>query len=803
MDSDDDYHQSSAPTEPSSPINHRRLKRLKKAIRVPISQTLDPISSTKIVDPEDSETLLAENPVDLMANSLELKSFNGGRDLENEFGDLRVNRNQLENRFTDDSEMTDPNIIDSPINVERDLAEKLEGLNDGRDVDNELDDLFVYRDRSEDRSSFDDDREDLIEVPSLIEKTNGEEGEKLGEEKKVVKKKRSSKDRMDEERSKKSKKRGKSVDEKGNSEPPARTKRKLEKERKAHLEQLHAESQRLLRETRDAEFKPVPLVQKPISSILEKIRQRKLEVSKKASMLKNHFQTDDSPREVEIDLYPEQVADGNFSDKNPAEVARDVHLVNEESNDVEVTHIKRSSETTSRPIESETLLSNTALDEDSKTTFRAPIDDTQDLFDDTEQSDEEDMEDSQQDSPVDDEEVLAPSVLTMNLKLDSAPLDDDSSDEENYDKENVDPHPHKRTDELIGDPVKAFVDDEAEEEDDSDDDLLRFKENEEDDENEESEEFNDLIATGYEERPSDNIKRDQLHQMWLEQQDAAATDNVLQRLKCGGGKQKLKDLSALEEDDDNDDDEDLDGDSMDESGDELHPNASLARQNSRKMKQMIPQMYTDNDDVFLSDDEEETKQKLVRMRLLHKAEEHTSLLPPAEDENSREVFGLIKKLNIAPEPKKKATSSCFFDSLITVGNSNSSSRSSFLGRAQISSVPSANKAGSSNFRSFIFGRDDSNSRSAITSEVSDTGENSNRATKTGTAKFISSSQSQINSQNKTETTSSSSLFEILKKSAQSDHIVRNNTISESETQIAVQFAAFKSVKRVLKVDARN
>ncbi|KAL5704086.1 hypothetical protein ACHQM5_022559 [Ranunculus cassubicifolius] len=96
-------------------------------------------------------------------------------------------------------------------------------------------------DRSEDRCSFDAEREDSIEVPSLIEKTNGEEGEKSGEEKmeekKVVTKKRSSKDRMDEERSKKSKKRGKNVDEKGNSEPPARTKRKLEKERKAHLEQ--------------------------------------------------------------------------------------------------------------------------------------------------------------------------------------------------------------------------------------------------------------------------------------------------------------------------------------------------------------------------------------------------------------------------------------------------------------------------------------------------------------------------------------------------------------------------------------
>lgn len=92
---------------------------------------------------------------------------------------------------------------------------------------------------------------------------------------------------------------------------------RLMQERKIHLQQLHAESQRLLRgqlirflstyyryivalnhclsgnvlfsnyssltypETIDASFKPLPPVNKPISSILEKIRKRKLDVSKK------------------------------------------------------------------------------------------------------------------------------------------------------------------------------------------------------------------------------------------------------------------------------------------------------------------------------------------------------------------------------------------------------------------------------------------------------------------------------------------------------------------------------------------
>ncbi|KAF9595334.1 hypothetical protein IFM89_039047 [Coptis chinensis] len=317
---------------------------------------------------------------------------------------------------------------------------------------------------------------------------------------------------------------------------------------------------------RDAACKPVPLVQKPISSILEKIQQRKLEVSKKLSIMNNHVETNEFSRVVVLDLHPEQVCDDSLGE--------DKELAEE------------------------------PLDEESKCVFRAPINDTQDLSDGFQTSDEEDLEDS----PV--EEVLAPSVLTMNLKLDSAPLDDMydseepfdtlilfsllcmdngtvvaqfsypvlafrdtdrpncSSDEEDYDKENIDPHACKASEEEVypkGDPVKAFVDDEAEEKDDSDNDLMRFKENEEDEENEESEEFNDPIVSGYKEKPIDNAKRDQLHRMWLEQQDAAATDNVLQRLKCGGN--QLREPSALEEEGDDEkeaDGEDFDKDSMDD-----------------------------------------------------------------------------------------------------------------------------------------------------------------------------------------------------------------------------------------------
>ncbi|XP_038977293.1 uncharacterized protein LOC113463659 [Phoenix dactylifera] len=91
-----------------------------------------------------------------------------------------------------------------------------------------------------------------------------------------------------EKKKKKKEKKNKSSElagQEGRLEETIREKRRLEKERRANLEQIHAESQRLLRETRDVSFKPVPLVQKPISSVLEKIRLRKLEVSKKPSIL--------------------------------------------------------------------------------------------------------------------------------------------------------------------------------------------------------------------------------------------------------------------------------------------------------------------------------------------------------------------------------------------------------------------------------------------------------------------------------------------------------------------------------------
>lgn len=190
-----------------------------------------------------------------------------------------------------------------------------------------------------------------------------------------------------------------------------------------------------------------------------------------------------------------------------------------------------------------------------------------------------------------------------------------SSDEEDNDKENLDPRPHGLADlssSLNGDPVKVFLDDEAEEEGDSDNDLLRFQDNDEDEDEGDAEELNDMIATGYEEQPMDNEKRNELHQKWLEQQDAAGTENLLQKLKCGS---KLKETTLLEEEEivEGEEDEEFDY----EAGEDSVP-ANVVRMNLRKVKQMIPQMFTDNDSAYLSDDEE-TEKMLTKQLLLGKA----------------------------------------------------------------------------------------------------------------------------------------------------------------------------------------
>ncbi|TKY75140.1 DNA ligase [Spatholobus suberectus] len=591
---------------------------------------------------------------------------------------------------------------------------------------------------------------------------------------------------------KEKKKKKKRIDDGDGSEKKAKesttNKRKAEKERRETLQQLRAESQRLLRETRDAAFKPAPLVQKPISSILDKIRQRKLEILKKSSA--SFEDNDDFEMDEEVTDKVEKAELEEMPATCPAATKGDLNT----------SHIGESNDAADNS-SSESIPSPTAMGLESEHAFRAPIGDTQELFTDSERSDTKD-EAVNKKSNNPSEEVFVPSMLAMNLKLDSAPPDDDvSSDEEDNDKENLDPHVHGSVDLTLppsGDPVRAFVDEEAEEEDDSDNDLQRFQDNEEgEDDDDDIEELNDMIATQYEEKPIDREKRDQLHQQWLEQQDTAGMDNLLQKLNCGS---KLKETPSIEEEDE--ESRGTENESNDEAEEYAAPSETM-KTTLKKVKQMIPQMFTDKDDKYVSSDDEESEEKLARQCLYHKTEEKAKFFSPAEDESSKEVFSRIKKLNV-PDTKRKGRTTTIFDMPLTGQNINISSKSSFIGRASDRYMPTSRKLGSCKVRSFIFGRDDSNSKSSIlmSEDSSDAIQRENlisQPPKAVSAKFQRNTQNKNATLNSATQKSNVSLLEILRRSShQAEQCVQNAKIQPKESV----FDAFKLVKKPTKAEAR-
>ncbi|CAH9144760.1 unnamed protein product [Cuscuta epithymum] len=556
----------------------------------------------------------------------------------------------------------------------------------------------------------------------------------------------------------KSKKAKHNVDDAAESKPkePASNKRRERKERKQNLQQIHVETQRILREKRDASFKPIPIVHKPISSVLEKIRQRKLEISKKNITLSNTVSSHTINGHMR-ELMDEDDVDNTYKD--------DIIVIRSEKKTKEKTgsHVEDLKDDATGPADSEVNencesvpsqpFRDIVLDEVAKPMFRAPVD-TQDLFGDSQDRDEiNEIPECKEDSNRL-EEVMAPSVLAMNLKFDSLPPDECSSDEDN-DTDDVDQDAKLDAPSPRGDPVKAFLDEEAEEEDDSDNDLHRFSENEDD---EDFEAVKDIIATNYEEKPSDNERRNELHRKWLEQQDAAGTENLLQKLKFGSDHRE----PTL-----------LDEEQVDSEGEDFNEDAGehtkSTRVNKRKAKQIITQMFMEKDDVFLSDDDEEKDKMIVKQRVLIRAEEKTTLVSPIEDEDSKTLFGLIKKHNVVPDKRKKAKPPSFFDKILGGPKDNSLSKSSFLGRTSKHHIPVPHKQSSSLVRSFIFERDDSNSRNSISmsDDSSDMVIKENNPTRSNAPRF-SNSQAKFNTQSKSsvaQTSSGASLFEILKQSS--------------------------------------
>ncbi|XP_010428516.1 PREDICTED: DNA ligase 1 isoform X2 [Camelina sativa] len=559
------------------------------------------------------------------------------------------------------------------------------------------------------------------------------------------------------------------------------------KERREYLDQLRAENQRLLRETRDAAFEPAPLVRKPISSVLEKIRRRKEEISKQ-------FLSRKKSKPIDIcdgDDLEEVVAEENNEDMNL------------ESTSKQNPGGQHCSEDSAGPSGNLDSPSNKKVE--SNPTHQDPS-----LCPQTIDSGDELLEKTSS-RPL--EEVMTPSVVAMNLKLNPSP--DKSSKVAEHMKENSDSETHDEP----GDPVRKFIDEDAEEEDDSDNDLLRF-EDEDDDEDEEDDDLRDMIVSQFKEDATDKDRRNELHQKWLEQQDAAGTEKLLQKLQRG--LQQDETLLSEEEDEDDDDEEraeDADDEEVqkpnvneDENEDEEDPShANSMRMTMKKIKEMIPLMFTDEDDVYVSSDDEEMEKKLLQQRLLRKMELKSKSSPSIGDENSEEILRHIKK----PEIKKKAKTSSYKERALMGMNKNpAASKSSFLGRLTKSSISEGSrKRGLNVVRGYIFERDDSNTKSSnsVPEEPSapETIIQEKSRPKRAPAKFTAS-QSQEKSATlqtttvveETSTRQRATLYEILKMSSKKTCFNSRETVISSDHTESI-FAAFKLDKKPIKANPQE
>ncbi|KAL0701782.1 hypothetical protein Bca4012_057904 [Brassica carinata] len=553
------------------------------------------------------------------------------------------------------------------------------------------------------------------------------------------------------------------------------------KERREYIDQLRAENQRLLRETRDAAFEPVPLVRKPISSVLEKIRRRKEEISKQFLSRKKSKSKDiyDAPYEEDVKDFEEVVMEEKNEDVN-------LEFTSKQNPDLEdcledsATPLGNSDSPSNKKAESNSTQQDPSLRSQTTSTGEELLKKT---------------------STRSVEEVITPSVLAKNLKRNPSPAPDNSEEAE-YTKESYDPETHDLS---PGDPVRKFIDEVAEEEDDSDNDLLRFEDDDDEDEDEEDDDLRDMIASQFKEDPSDKDKRNELHQKWLEQQDAAGTEKLLHKLKRG----LQQDKTSLFEDDDADDEE-MAEDAADEevtkpeaSEDENEEDPSHAtsmRMRIKKIKEMIPLMFTDEDDVYVSSDDEETEKKLLQQRLYKKRlEQKAKFASSTGDENSEEILRHIKK----PEIGKKAKPTSFKDKALMGLNKNpAASMASFLGKLTKSSISEGSrKRGSNVVRGYIFERDDSNkSLNSVPEEpsVPETIVQEKSRPRRAPAKFTASqsqersttSQATTTAEEEKSTRQRTTLYEILKMSSKKTSFTSSETVISSSHTESI-FAAFK------------
>ncbi|CAN1163648.1 hypothetical protein LINPERPRIM_LOCUS32743 [Linum perenne] len=788
MDSDEEFLQfADAEEAPPSPVPRRRLKRLRRVTSSKDSENASPrrpAEDLPLIPPVTSPSpFKALDPAVTSSSPLEALDSAEKHD-ESELEGLKSRSVSLSMRFEQEINMdyrVDSLGTDGRVTGVKRL---LEFGSDGEELDGENRDKMASVGMGQGNSDS-----KSVEAEKEQSALDGNEGNKN----KAKKKKKKSSD---------------GYDEKASSGVPSK-RGGQKQDRKNRLKELRAESQRLLRETRDASFKPQPLVQKPLSTVLEKIRQRRLELSKRSAKVADISPADNtcsSPGgfSVNLDFVDDQVEDIEYPYFSTSDGAKTVDKPADMEENTDV-HDGKGSKDTASP-NSRTFAPDIALGEEPKQTFRAPVDDTQDLLFDSQTSDsKDDLLDETPSSPL--EEVLAPSLLTMKLKFDSVrPHDSSSDEEEDNDKENVDPH-HSGSIGLSRDPMKAFIDEEAEEEDDSDNDLHRFQDNEEDEDDIDSEELNDIIATGFEEKPVDGEMRNELHQKWLEQQDAVGTEHLMKRLNCGGS--KLKETTSIEE---KEEESNWDGEFLDNGGED-RITRNVMQMHLKKAKEMIHQMFTDKDDPYISSDDEETERNIVKQRMFVNREDEAVLVSPVEDESSNETFR-IKKMNNVPDSKKKSKISSHFNQLSIGGNKATKSKSSFLNRGSKNKNQSLQKHGSSILRSFIFERDDSNSSKdtvLMTDDSSDSIHKEEKARKVKATKLMNSqirsslNSSSKNTQAKSQTNPGPSLHDILRGSRRSSlvddaafHVEPNNiyTAFKLDQSLVKRSAASVSVTMI-------
>ncbi|KAG0623987.1 hypothetical protein M758_3G215500 [Ceratodon purpureus] len=641
-------------------------------------------------------------------------------------------------------------------------------------------------------------------------------------------------------------------------------KKKLSKKEEERIkrEEVFAESQRLLRESKGVAFVAPAPVTKPVSSVLDKIRQRRLQlgcsgsgsvsshVDEKKSVLRRATKqkstthvdlTVDDDTEVEIEMFSSNVV--KIEEVKPEDVVVDVqvrhistHGVSRDKEGLQIADGDGKAQGDvacdekipgtpegQKDLSRDDVASSRSDEEDSKLESSQHILATQDLLC------------TSQLSPATQESVApTPFESVVTTASDLMGFDTQLLDEELMPRSIRDDHHLQNKETGLRPPgqfevytkathVRGLIDDEAE---DEDEDILAENAEEEEILGDEDD-LQDLIASTEKEKSGDKARRDALHRKWLEQQDTEQTEDILERLRTGRStrwKGRDRVVSCLDEDEDivnNIGSKSLDkislGSQIEADGlfaEEDHTEEPLISLRQRARSQELEtdcllDEYEDVDDIAREDpvvedeiieDEEEHEQSIMRKRLLEESEEQLVFMSPAEDESSREVLSLINKVNVGNLKTKSTTGHLEIRGL---GSTSLSSKPSFLGRSSSSSSlpPPAHRqvgAGGSS-RSFVFGRDDSNSGHGFPPNQAQEEKNPVVAKSASVKRVSSTSASGGKKRSTPQATTGPSLFEMLKKQSEEHdqgQKTSTSTISKKWSSNSEAFSIFASKKSV-------